>query len=46
MAIFSCSLFLGCGSVNRTQTPQQRNAHMNRSDPMMTTHYLKARNVP
>ena len=43
--IFVCSLFLGCGSVNKNQTPQQKNARMNHSDPMMTTRYLKTRTV-
>ena len=44
--IFVCSLFLGCGSVNKHQTPQQKAARINPHDPMMSSHYLKTRTVP
>jgi hypothetical protein len=42
-AVFVCSLLMGCGSLNKNQTPQQRNARINHSDPMMGTHYLNTR---
>ena len=34
---------LGCGSVNKRQTSQQRSAGINPKDPMMNTNYLKRR---
>jgi uncharacterized protein YceK len=34
---------LGCGSVNKRQTPQQRSAAINKKDPLMTSNYLKRR---
>jgi uncharacterized protein YceK len=45
-ALFICSLVLGCGSVNRRQTPQQKAARINPHDPMMSSNYLKTRTVP
>ena len=45
-ALFVCSLLLGCGSLNRQQTPQQKTARINSHDPMMGSNYLKTRTVP
>ncbi|HEV8606332.1 MAG TPA: hypothetical protein VGQ99_13250 [Tepidisphaeraceae bacterium] len=41
-----CSMMLGCGSLNKNQTPQQKAARINPHDPMMTTRYLTNRTLP
>jgi uncharacterized protein YceK len=44
IAVLFSSLLAGCGSVNSPNTPQRNAARINPHDPMMTSHYLNARN--
>jgi hypothetical protein len=39
-AALLCSMMLGCGSLNKNLTQQQKAAHINPHDPMMSTRYL------
>ncbi len=41
MAAVVCSMLAGCGSVNGPQAAQKRT--LNRTDPLMNTHYLSSR---